>query len=517
MAIVADPRGGLGAGEPLPVETRATFEGRYGHDFSQVRVHSGPRDAGFASDLDARAFTVGQHIVLGSPAPARGTGAYHGLLGHELAHVVQQQRAGRVAVQCAYALYTDPEWLTSSAPVGQRVKGTAAHQEIQRDFLTKHPKPDGEKELVVPGAQAGPSRAGGDSTVIPPQEGAERPTLIGESRNATFGTGNIDIVRRSPRNGFKIADIKPAGLFGTGIDQVAGYLSQMTQSDAEMVAWRRDKGVIASQCGIMTDRMYTPQEYIRVSGRLVRVRWAVPGVVAYKEFGGEEPTFLCGVDDQGYADRLIDDVLVRARTWGGTQLDPAQQLVIQEIAGLTLETLERLLVPHFDPVTMLLLRQLVDEQVLPELRRLATQAVNLLFDRIQMILAEKIRLFLQQQIAILCATATALTAAELWRLLQKELDRMLGDAVVQGLQEAAKLVAGLAAAAVVLAVIAVIVVVALVYVAVEIIAALAAALAVLEIGTIIAGLVEAAIAFIVRYGWTVIPATQAARPLAAGQ
>ena len=191
--------------------------------------------------------------------------------------------------------------------------------------------------------------------------------------------------------------------------------------------------------------------------------------------------------------------------------------MIQEIAGLTLETLERLLVPHFDPVTMLLLRQLVDEQVLPELRRLATQAVNLLFDRIQMILAEKIRLFLQQQIAILCATATALTAAELWRLLQKELDRMLGDAVVQGLQEAAKLVAGLAAAAVVLAVIAVIVVVALVYVAVEIIAALAAALAVLEIGTIIAGLVEAAIAFIVRYGWTVIPATQAARPLAAGQ
>ena len=349
--------------------------------------------------------------------------------------------AGRPAVQRLYALQSDPEWLTTSAPVGQRVSGTAAHTVIEADFSAQHPAPDGYTELVLPGAQSGPSRSGGDSTVIPSQTGADRDPLVGETRSPLFGQGQIDIVRRNPSNGFKIADIKPAGLFGEGIDQVAGYLSQMTQDDPEMVAWRRGYGIIASRCGEMTDRMYTPPEYVRVEGRPVRVRLAVPGVVAYKEVGGEEEIFLCGVDDQGYADRLIDDVLVRARTWGVEQLDPVQQRVLREIAGLTLETLEQLLAPQVDPETLVLLRQLV--------------------------------------------------------------------------------VAGLAAAAVILAVVAVIVVVVLAYLAAEIAAAVAAALAAMEVGTVVAGLLETAWAYALRYGWTLLPAAQAATqsgaPAVAGQ
>jgi len=79
----------LGPGQPLEPSTRAFMESRFGHDFSQVRVHAGPRAAPSARALNARAFTLGSDIVLG----ARESVAPNKLLAHELAHIVQQARA----------------------------------------------------------------------------------------------------------------------------------------------------------------------------------------------------------------------------------------------------------------------------------------------------------------------------------------------------------------------------------------------------------------------------------------
>ncbi|KAF5424621.1 MAG: protein of unknown function (DUF4157) [Candidatus Methanocomedens sp.] len=79
-----------GGGQPLPESTRAFFEPRFGHDFSQVRVHMGANAAETARVLNARAFTLGQDVVFGAGqyAPEAGTGQR--LIAHELAHVVQQ-------------------------------------------------------------------------------------------------------------------------------------------------------------------------------------------------------------------------------------------------------------------------------------------------------------------------------------------------------------------------------------------------------------------------------------------
>lgn len=76
-------------GEPLGNAERAFFEPRFGHDFSQVRVHSDPMAQRSADNLAARTYTVGPHIVLGSATPATPTGQSR-LIAHELAHVVQQ-------------------------------------------------------------------------------------------------------------------------------------------------------------------------------------------------------------------------------------------------------------------------------------------------------------------------------------------------------------------------------------------------------------------------------------------
>jgi hypothetical protein len=86
-ARIQGPRGG---GQPLDPATRAFMEPRFGHDFSQVRIHTGSRAAKTAQALNARAFTVGRDIVFGAGQYALGASAGQRLLAHELTHVVQQ-------------------------------------------------------------------------------------------------------------------------------------------------------------------------------------------------------------------------------------------------------------------------------------------------------------------------------------------------------------------------------------------------------------------------------------------
>ena len=50
-------------GQPLDHATRAYFEPRFGHDFSQVRVHTDDRAAASARAVNARAYAVGREIV----------------------------------------------------------------------------------------------------------------------------------------------------------------------------------------------------------------------------------------------------------------------------------------------------------------------------------------------------------------------------------------------------------------------------------------------------------------------
>lgn len=78
-------------GEPLDAGTRAVMEPRFGHDFSDVRVHNDLQAARSASAVNAFAYTVENHIVLGSGNHSPQTTATQRLLAHELAHVVQQR------------------------------------------------------------------------------------------------------------------------------------------------------------------------------------------------------------------------------------------------------------------------------------------------------------------------------------------------------------------------------------------------------------------------------------------
>ncbi|WP_202448117.1 DUF4157 domain-containing protein, partial [Streptomyces sp. SID2999] len=75
-----------GPGRPLDASVRGEMEARFGTGFGDVRVHSGPDAERSATEIGARAYTAGSHVVLG-----RGGGDKH-TLAHELTHVVQQRQ-----------------------------------------------------------------------------------------------------------------------------------------------------------------------------------------------------------------------------------------------------------------------------------------------------------------------------------------------------------------------------------------------------------------------------------------
>ena len=84
-----------GGGQPLEEPVRADMEGRLGHSFSDVRVHTGEAAHNSAASVNAHAYTVGSNIVFQRDKYDPGSDGGRTMLAHELTHVVQQ-RSGPV-------------------------------------------------------------------------------------------------------------------------------------------------------------------------------------------------------------------------------------------------------------------------------------------------------------------------------------------------------------------------------------------------------------------------------------
>ncbi|MCO6440814.1 MAG: DUF4157 domain-containing protein [Nitrococcus mobilis] len=115
-------------GRPLDPASRAFFEPRFGHDFSQVRVHTDAKAAESARAVNAQAYTIGRDVVFvaGQYAPANRDGQR--LLAHELTHVVQQSALphSSAVAQRQHEQGVDPdvvaerEYGSSGAPKAQK-------------------------------------------------------------------------------------------------------------------------------------------------------------------------------------------------------------------------------------------------------------------------------------------------------------------------------------------------------------------------------------------------------------
>lgn len=157
-------------GRPLDSATRTFVESRFGHDFSRVRVHTGARAAESARTVNAQAYTVGRDIVFGAGEYAPVSGPANRLLAHELAHVVQQERAGsdaRIEDQAEAAAARVAEGY--SVP-GGFIGGAQARfcRQVKEEEKKPRKKAGGEIKLDVPPEKIAPKPA-----LVPPTPAAK--------------------------------------------------------------------------------------------------------------------------------------------------------------------------------------------------------------------------------------------------------------------------------------------------------------------------------------------------------
>lgn len=91
------------SGQALDKSARDFMEPKFGHDFSNVRIHNDENAHQSSSSINARAYTHENHIVFGSGQYQPDTVAGKQLLAHELTHVVQQRDANKGILQRACA------------------------------------------------------------------------------------------------------------------------------------------------------------------------------------------------------------------------------------------------------------------------------------------------------------------------------------------------------------------------------------------------------------------------------
>ncbi|MGW2378465.1 eCIS core domain-containing protein [Kitasatospora sp. NPDC001683] len=166
------------AGQPLNATTRREMESRLGADFSDVRLHTGSTARASAAEVGARAYTSGNHVVLGADDGDRHT------LAHELTHVIQQRR-GPVAG-------TDRgDGLRVSDPSDRHEREAEANAVRALSAPLAHEKPE-------PGPDGRSPRAGASLQRMPPKrkaEAAELPTPSGRTTRGKARAANLDLDR----------------------------------------------------------------------------------------------------------------------------------------------------------------------------------------------------------------------------------------------------------------------------------------------------------------------------------
>ncbi|BAB52835.1 eCIS core domain-containing protein [Mesorhizobium japonicum] len=95
-------------GTSLPSAVRSFMEPRFGADFANVRIHTGEQAAQQSANLNAHAFTVGEHVSFGrnqyQPESADG----RELIAHELTHTIQQGAVIQRSAATAVSRHTAP-------------------------------------------------------------------------------------------------------------------------------------------------------------------------------------------------------------------------------------------------------------------------------------------------------------------------------------------------------------------------------------------------------------------------
>lgn len=113
-------------GQPLDQAALDFFESHFGHDFSEVRVHTDAQADESARAVNALAYTVGQDVVFRAGRYSPGTNHGQNLLAHELTHTIQQKTTGH---PCATTLPLSSPSMESEKEAESAAAGIMFNQE----------------------------------------------------------------------------------------------------------------------------------------------------------------------------------------------------------------------------------------------------------------------------------------------------------------------------------------------------------------------------------------------------
>lgn len=199
-----------GGGRALPPEVAEPMGRALGGDLSSVRIHEGPQ----AAKIGAVAFTRGSHVFFQPGRYRPETAEGRQLLGHELAHVVQQ-RQGRVAVPQGKGLpiNADPALESEADAAGER-----AAREVERAGRGRGTRRGAASGTV--GAPRGP--ASGEVAAGPAQRRAVQRQPDDEDRQQVGKTGIQEGLGRLPRVGGPLGVLTGAAGAPENVRQVRG-------------------------------------------------------------------------------------------------------------------------------------------------------------------------------------------------------------------------------------------------------------------------------------------------------
>jgi hypothetical protein len=462
-SMAASPVSG-GGGRPLDAAARGFFEPRFGQDFSGVRIHNDPASASFARDINARAFTIGQHVGFASGQYAPETTSGRRLLAHELTHTVQQRsgnmqisRTGTGAGRCA-----------EGNSLSEERAGELAHQQIEMYYGLTH----------------------GFETEVPIPRGT-KDNMSGSCAGADRPLGYVDLWKQTANNAFQIGEIKPI----TRSDPVGD-----AQSEAQHYQRRARHSVGrlsgTTPCGTMqspgTDDNNFNTNYLNGTGsasgtaaragfsllsqgvttattgeemgpyftgdssKVLKARRPADGAINYwcnPRTSTNDDTYICNGSDGGTTSRVLDE----AMRLGEQAIDDfisqqADALITQVINNLTIEEaltstysyirpyLRDLVIEHWGATAWTLIESMGDQQAVTYIASLIDQAVEqrsqqILRDFAMRIKREIIRIirerlrsmlraYLQTAMQALCQANFAVAVAMLIQQLTTELPQM---------------------------------------------------------------------------------------------
>jgi hypothetical protein len=184
-------------GRPLDARTREFYESRFDADLSHVRLHTNEEAARSAREVNAIAYTVGDHVALGAEASSISSSEGRRVLGHELVHTLQQK--GRNTTPVALS---DPE--EASEREADQVADQALTGNVARSMsfvspsprvLSRIPMPSGGGPATLPRATPAPNaRTTTVTTPTPAPPRGTNPAVCLESvcRLAGNGTPRTD-------------------------------------------------------------------------------------------------------------------------------------------------------------------------------------------------------------------------------------------------------------------------------------------------------------------------------------